>query len=125
MLLGPQLEQGFRDPAVDGPEAVQPRVAGGAEGDQGGGTVRGAAVVDDERGGRSADAAEPAVAGEDLFAAAGEAGAVTAAVVVAGFAQPAAVEIGFSAGAAQRELSVRIGGTGGVYSTYDKKHYHR
>ncbi len=71
MLLGPQLEESGGDPAVDRPEPMQARMAAPAEGDEGGRKVRGPAVVDDERGG---GAAEPAVAGEDLFAAPAEAG---------------------------------------------------
>ena len=42
-------------------------MTGPAEGDQGGRKVRGAAVVDDQRLAGLADAAEPAVAAEDLF----------------------------------------------------------
>ena len=50
--------------------------------------------MDDEGSGSQADAAQVTVAGEDLFPAPGEAAAVAAAAVVAGLAQPAAVELG-------------------------------
>ena len=111
MLLGPQISEQVRDPAVDRAEAVQARMAGPAEGDQRGGPVRGPAVVDDERIGGEADAAEAAVAGEDPVALPREAGAVAAAAVVAGLAPPAAVEGQGSAGAAQRELlMLAVGG---------------
>ena len=110
MLLGPQLFEQGGDPAVDGAQPMQTGVAGAAEGDQGRGGGGGTAVVDDERLWSPADAAEPAVAAEDLFAPPGEAGAVAPAAVIAGFAQPAAEELGFSAGAAERDLRVRIEG---------------
>ena len=66
--------------------------------------------MDDQRRGRVADAAEVMVAGQDPFPAPGEAGARAAAAVVAGFAQPAPVEIRGAAGAAQRELDLACGG---------------
>ena len=109
MLLGPQGFQQFGDPAVDRAKPVEPRVAGPAEGDQGRGTIGGGAVVNDERRRRKADAAGSAVAGEDPFPLAGEAGAVAAAAVVAPLAPPATVEIRRSAGAAQRELCFLAG----------------
>ena len=87
---------------------MQARVTGPAEGDQRRGAVglfpSQAAVVDDERARGKADAAGAAVAAEDLFPLAAEAGAVTPAAVVAGFAQAAAVEVRRSAGAAQGDL---------------------
>ena len=61
-------------------------------------------MVDDERRGGLADAAEVMVAGQDPFPGPGEAGPRAAAAVVAELAEPAAVEIGRAAGAAQREL---------------------
>ncbi len=48
---------------------------------------------DDERGGSAEDPAEAAVAGQDLFVAPGEAGAIPVAHIVVGLAQPAAVEV--------------------------------
>ena len=107
MLLGPQCFEQVGDPAVDRTQAMEPRVAGAAEGDQGRGGVGGTSVVDDELCGGAAGAA---VAAEDLFAAPGAAGAVTPAAVVAGLAPPAAVESGLSAGAAQRDLLVGVHG---------------
>jgi len=71
-------------------------------------------MVDDERRGGLADAAGAMVAGEDPFPAPAEAGARAAAAVVAGLAQPAAVEGGLAAGAAQRELFLKVGGHGGA-----------
>ena len=58
-------------------------------------------MVDDERRRGIADAAEAAVTGEDLFPAAGEAGAVAPAAVVAAETEPAAEEGGLAAGAAE------------------------
>ena len=110
MLLGPQFCEQLGDPAVDRAETVETGVAGAAEGDQGRGDVRGPAVVDDQRRRREADAAGVMVAGQDPFPAPGEAGAGAPAAVVAGLAEPAAVEIRGSAGAAQRELSFLEGG---------------
>ena len=72
----------------------QPRMAGPAEGDQGRGAISGGAVVDDERPAGPADAAGVVVAGEDPFPAPAEAGAGAPAAVVAGLAEPAAVELG-------------------------------
>ena len=114
MLLGPQGFEKVGDPAVDRPQSVQARMAGAAEGDQSGRGVRGTAVVDDERRRRKADAAGAAVALEHLFAASGEAAAVAPAAVVAGLAQPAAVELRGSAGAAQRQLLEGVHGGGGA-----------
>jgi len=130
VLLGPQGFEKVGDPAVDRPQPVQARVTGAAEGDQGRGAVRGRAVVDDQGRGGLADAAGPMVAVEDPFPLAGEAGAVTAAAVVAGFAKAAAVEIRRSAGAAQRELVLAVGGHDGAAEsaldlTIDKKDYHK
>ena len=87
-------------------------------------------MVDDERRGGLADAAGAMVAGEDPFPAPAEAGPRAAAAVVAGFAQPAPVQIPGSAGAAQRELFLKVGGHGGAAGSarqfiYDKWHYHR
>ena len=113
MLLGPQLFQNVGDPAVDRAQPMQARVTAPAEGDQRGRQVRGPAVVDDERRRGIADAAEAAVTGEDLFPAAGEAGAVAPAAVVAAETEPAAEEGGLAAGAAERDLLVRIEGHGG------------
>ena len=104
MLLGPQLFQDVRDPAVDRSQPVQPGMAGPAKGDQGGREVRGPAVVDHKRGSCAAYPAEVVVAGQDLLAAAGEAGAVTVAAVVAGFAKAGVVELRVAAWAEQREL---------------------
>ena len=110
MLLGPQGFEKVGDPAVDRSQPVQPGVAGAAEGDQGRGAVGGSTVVDDQRRGGLADAAEVMVARQDPFPAPGEAGAGAAAAVVAGLAQAAAVEIPGPAGAAQRELDLGGGG---------------
>ena len=110
MLLGPQGFEKVGDPAVDRSQSMQARVAGAAEGDQGVRAMGGAAVVDDERRGGLADAAEMMVAGQHPFPAPAEAGAGAAAAVVAGLAQPAAVEIGRTAGAAQRELKLLAAG---------------
>ena len=88
-------------------------MAGAAECDQGRGGVSGPAVVDDERRRREADAAQVVVAGKDPVALAGEAAAVATAAVVAGLTEPAAVELGLAAGAAQRELFLKVGGHGG------------
>ena len=93
MLLGPQCFEKVGDPAVDGAEPMEPRVARPAEGDQGRGAISGGAVVDDERRGGLADAAEVMVAGKYPFPAPAEAGAGAPAAVVAGLAEPAAVEI--------------------------------
>ena len=113
MLLGPQLDQLIGDPAVDRAQPMETGVAGAAEGDQGGGAVRGPAVMDDERRRGVTDAAEPTVACQDPFPAPAEAGPRAAAAVVAGLAQPAAVEIRGSAGAAQRQLYFWAGSHGG------------
>ena len=67
VLLGPQFSEQLGDPAVDGAETMQARVAGAAEGDQRRGDVGGPAMVDDERRRREADAAGVAVAGADPF----------------------------------------------------------
>ena len=108
VLLGPQLDQQLRHPAVDRSEAMEARVTPAAEGDQGRGTVGifppRPAMVDDQGLRSAADAAEPAVAAEDFFAAPGEAGAVAPAAVVAALTEPAAEEGGLPAGAAQRQL---------------------
>ena len=121
MLLGPQGFEKIGDPVVESAEAMETGVTPSAEGDQGGGAVRGPAVVDDERRRRTADAAQVVVAGQDPFPAPAEAGPRAAAAVVAGLAQPAAEELGFSAGAAERDLRVRIGGHGkGCLLAYDK-----
>ena len=69
-------------------------------------------MVDDERIGGEADAAQVTVAGEDPFPAPAEAAAIAALAVVAPLAEPAAVEIPRSAGAAQRELLEGIHGAG-------------
>ena len=112
MLLGPQGFQQLGDPAVDRAEAVQPGVASAAEGDQRRGTVGGPAVVDDQRRRGEADAAEVVVTVEHPFPAPAEAAAVAALAVVAGLAPPAAVEVGRSAGAAQRQLLEGVHGGG-------------
>ena len=124
MLLGPQGFQQLGDPAVDRAQAMEPRVAGAAEGDQRRGAVGGPAVVDDERRRGITDAAGTAVAGEDPLPLAGEAVAVAAAAVVAGLAQPAAVEGGGSAGAAQRDLLRIVAHFQGPSLAYDKEDYH-
>ena len=46
VLLGPQRTQSFRNPAVDGPEPVQPRVTGSAERDQGRRDIAAPSVMD-------------------------------------------------------------------------------
>lgn len=66
---------------------------------------------------------------EDPFLLAAEAGPRTPAAVVAGFAEPTAVEIPRSAGAAQRELDLEVGGHIGAAEAVqgfigDKWHYH-
>ena len=104
VLLGPQLSEHVWDPAVDRFELVQARMTPPAEGNQGGGEIRGPTVVDHERVAGTADSTEVAVPRQDLFPAAGEAGARAATAVVAGLAQPATVELDLSAGAAQRDL---------------------
>ena len=114
MLLGPQGFEKVGDPAVDRPEPVEPRVAGPAEGDQGVGAMGGPAVVDDQRRGGLADAAQVMVAGQDPFPAPAEAGPRAAAAVVAEFTQTAAVEIPGPAGAAKRQLGVRSHGVPAV-----------
>ena len=106
MLLGPQGFQQLGDPAVDGAEPMETGVAGAAEGDQRRGDVGGPAVVDDERRRGVTDAAGVVVAGEDPFPAPAEARAGAAAAVVASLAEPAAVEIPRSAGAAKGQLGV-------------------
>ena len=113
VLLGPQFSEQVGDPAVDRPEPVEPRVAGPAEGDQSGRGVGGGAVMHDERIRSQADAAQVAVTRQDPFPAPAEAGAGAAGAVVAGLAEPAAVEIRRSAGAAQGELFLKVGGHGG------------
>ena len=85
--------------------------------------------MNDERRRRTADAAGAAVALEDPLPLAGESGAVAPPAVVAGLAPPATVEIPGSAGAAQRELFLKVGGHGGAAESaqqfiYDKWHYH-
>ena len=94
-------------------EPVEPRVAGPAEGDQSGRGVGGGAVMHDERIRSQADAAQVAATRQDPFPAPAEAGAGAAGAVVAGLAEPAAVEIRRSAGAAQGELFLKVGGHGG------------
>ena len=106
MLLGPQLEQVFRDPAVDGPEAVQPRVAGGAEGDQGIVGVPRVAMMDHKPFSGPADAAAMVVAGQDFLAPAAEAGAGAGAAPVASQAPPPAKQLEAAAGAAEGDLGV-------------------
>ena len=64
--------------------------------------------MDDQRRGGPADAAEVMVAHQDPFPAPAEAAAGAPAAVVAGLAQPAAVELGRSAGAAQRDLRISV-----------------
>ena len=113
VLLGPQFSEQVGDPAVDRPEPVEPRVAGPAEGDQSGRGVGWGAVMHDERIRSQADAAQVAVTRQDPFPAPAEAGAGAAGAVVAGLAEPAAVEIRGSAGAAQGELFLKVGGHGG------------
>ena len=114
MLLGPQGFEKVGDPAVDRPQSVQARMAGAAEGDQSGrGDSRDVRWWTTSGAGAEADAAGAAVALEHLFAASGEAAAVAAVAVVAPLAQPAAVEIPGSAGAAQRQLLVGKRGAGG------------
>ena len=83
MLLGPECFEKVGDPAVDGSQPVEPGVAGAA------------GVV---------------VALEDPFPLASEAGPRPASAVVAGLAQPAAVEIGGAAGTAERELLLMVRG---------------
>ena len=112
MLLGPQGFEQLGDPAVDRAQPVQPRVARPAEGDQGVRAMGGPAVVDDQRRGGLADAAQVMVAGQHPFPAPAEAGAGAPVTVVAGLAEPAAVEIPGSAGAAKGELDLMIGGHG-------------
>ena len=123
VLLGPQLEQGFRDPAVDGPEAVQPRVAGGAEGDQGSVGVPRVAMMDHKPFSGPADAAAMVVAGQDFLAQAAEAGAGAAPAPVAGPTPPPVKESETPTGAAEGDLGV--GGHKRTPIAYDKKHYHR
>ena len=77
------------------------------------GAAGGPAVVDDERLRSPADAAQVAVARQYPFPAPAEAGPRATAAVVAGLAEPAAVELGVAAGAAQRELFFKVGGHGG------------
>ena len=111
MLLGPQGFEKVGDPAVDRAEAMEPRVAGPAEGDQGVRAVGGAAVVDDQGRGGLADAAEVAVAGQGPFPAPAEAGPRAPSAVVAEFTESATIEVPRSAGAAERELLVfEVGG---------------
>ena len=112
VLLGPQLEQGFRDPAVDGPEVVQPRVAGGAEGDQGIVGVPRVAMMDHKPFSGPADAAAMVVAGQDFLAQAAEAGAGAAPAPVAGPTPPPVKESETPTGAAEGDL-----GMGGHKST--------
>ena len=71
-------------------------------------------MVDDERRGGPADAAEVMVARQYPFPAPAEAGPRATAAVVAGLAQPAAVELPGAAGAAQRELGFLAGSHGGA-----------
>ena len=63
-------------------------------------------MVDDQGRGGLADSAGTVVTGQDPFPAPAEAGPRSPAAVVAGLAEPAAVEIRRSAGAAQRELDL-------------------
>ena len=93
VLLGPQLEQGFRDPAVDGPEPVQPRVTSGAEGDQSRVDITRPAVMDDQPFSGPADAAAMVVAG-------------AGAAPVASQAPPPAKQLEAAAGAAEGDLGV-------------------
>ena len=123
VLLGPQLKQGFRDPAVDGPEAVQPRVAGGAEGDQGIVGVPRVAMMDHKPFSGPADAAAMVVAGQDFLAQAAEAGAGAAPAPVAGPTPPPVKESETPTGAAEGDLGV--GGHKRTPIAYYKKHYHR
>ena len=129
MLLGPQGFEKVGDPAVDRSQPMQPRMTGPAEGDQGRGAVGGSAVVDNERRRGVTDAAGVVVARQDPFPAPAEAGARAPAAVVAGLAQPAAVEVGGSAGAAKRDLFLKVEGHFGTAEsaweiTFDKKDYH-
>ena len=82
-------------------------------------------MVDDERRRGVTDAAGAVVALEDPFPPAGEAVAVASPAVVAGLAEPAAVDLGAAAGAAERDL-LRIGDHFERPDLiYDKGHYHR
>ena len=110
MLLGPECFEQVGYPAVDRAKPVEPRVAGPAEGDQRRGSVGGSAVVDDERRGGPADAAEVMIASQHPFPAPAEAGPRSPSAVVAGLAQAAAVEIWRSAGTAERELLLMVSG---------------
>ena len=122
VLLGPQLSEHVWDPAVDRSELVQARMTPPAEGDQGGGEIRGPTVVDHERVAGTADSTEVAVPRQDLFPAAGEAGARAPPAAVAGLAQPAAVELELSAGAAQRDLFfLEAGGHGATAPQWPRR----
>ena len=113
VLLGPQgFGEQLGDPAVDRPQSMQPRVAGAAEGDQGRGGVRGPAVMDDERRRGVTDAAGNGGRAPGPFPCPRRSGCGAAAAVVAGLAEPAAVEIRGSAGAAQRDLYFLAGSHG-------------
>ena len=67
-------------------------------------------MVDDERRRGEADAAQVMVARQHPFPAPAEAGARSPAAVVADLAEAAAVELGRSAGTAERELLLMVGG---------------
>ena len=78
-------------------------------------------MMDDERIRGVADAAQVAVAGQDPFPAPGEAGPRAPAAVVAGLTQPAAVDLGVAAGAAQRKLYFLAGSHGGAAPDWSDK----
>ena len=74
MLFGPEQRERFRDPAPDGAEAVQTRVAGGADGNQPIGFIRcRLAMVNMEEAGMPAAAAAKTVSFQHGLAMAAEA----------------------------------------------------
>lgn len=92
MLLDPQLDQRFREPAAERQEPMDPGMAGGAEGDElVGGMDPGPPVVHMDppwfKEASLTGAAAAFVAFEDGFAVAGEVGAGVRAGAVAGAAQ--------------------------------------
>ncbi len=108
MLLAPQLDQAFGEPAAEGGQAMDAGVAGGAQRHQPVGIMDpGAPVMDMEEAGRPCPAtAAGAVARKHRFAVAVEAGAGARPGPVAGAAQTGDGGSALPAGAKQGSLAL-------------------
>ena len=122
MLLPPQLDQRLRDPAAHALEAMEPRVAGGAEGDQVVVGMPRMAMMDHQPGAAPADAALLVVAGEDFLAQSPEAGPGAGAPLIASLTPAPAKQLAAAAGAAEGDLGVR---GHRLPIAYHKVDYHR